>query len=56
MIAPEIERCYSENTVVFQAIIFGIKGLLMVSAYFISRYFKIFQLNIQIFEKERKKI
>ncbi|VDN56585.1 unnamed protein product [Dracunculus medinensis] len=48
VIAPEIERCYSENTVVFQAIIFGIKGLLMILGCFLAwetRYVNIPALN-----------
>lgn len=30
MIAPEIEHCRSDNSVIFEVIILGIKGLLMV--------------------------
>ncbi|KAM3720296.1 Gamma-aminobutyric acid type B receptor subunit [Dirofilaria immitis] len=36
MIAPEIERCRSDNSVIFEAIILGIKGLLMMLGCFLA--------------------
>ncbi|KAL3998361.1 7 transmembrane sweet-taste receptor of 3 GCPR family protein [Acanthocheilonema viteae] len=36
MIAPEIERCRSDNSVIFEAIILGIKGLLMLLGCFLA--------------------
>lgn len=36
MIAPEIERCRSGNGVIFEAVILGIKGLLMVSIHVLA--------------------
>nr|AIT71769.1 gamma aminobutyric acid type b receptor subunit 2 [Anisakis simplex] len=36
VIAPEIERCYSDESVVFEAIIFGTKGLLMILGCFLA--------------------
>ncbi|EFO20901.1 metabotropic GABA-B receptor subtype 2 [Loa loa] len=36
MIAPEIEHCQSDNSVIFEAIILGIKGLLMLLGCFLA--------------------
>uniref|UniRef100_F1KTE2 Gamma-aminobutyric acid type B receptor subunit 2 n=1 Tax=Ascaris suum TaxID=6253 RepID=F1KTE2_ASCSU len=36
VIAPEIERCHSDESVVFEAIIFGTKGLLMILGCFLA--------------------
>uniref|UniRef100_A0A915Q272 Gamma-aminobutyric acid type B receptor subunit 2 n=1 Tax=Setaria digitata TaxID=48799 RepID=A0A915Q272_9BILA len=36
MIAPEIEHCRSDNSVIFEAVILGIKGLLMIIGCFLA--------------------